>query len=216
MRDVACFDLDGTLLDPGGSIRASIDKAVEVGGYERFKPEEVLIGMPLRDILRTRTQDPLQIERMVDAFREFYVNEAWRLVRWYPGVKKTIEDLRADGFQTAIVTTKGEEEAIRLMENIDAVDLWDTIVGDDDVRALKPDPAPVVAACGRLHRRAVDAVMVGDTSFDVDAGRAAGAWTIGVEWGSGWTWGAPPTGAHELVADADALGDAVRRWRHNL
>ncbi len=214
VRDVACFDLDGTLLDPGGSIRASIDCAVDAGGFERFKPEEVLIGMPLRDILRTRTQDALLIERMVDAFREHYVEEAWRLVKWYPGVQAAVETLRAEGMQTAIVTTKGEEEAHRLMENIGATDLWDTIVGDDDVRPLKPDPAPVVAACGRLGRRPDSAVMVGDTSYDVDAGRAAGAWTIGVRWGSGWTWGAPPTGADVLVADAQELLEAVRNWRH--
>lgn len=213
VRDVACFDLDGTLLDPGGSIRASIDHAVASEDLVPIKPEDVFIGMPLREVLRTRTQDALQVERMVDAFREHYVEEAWRLVSWYPGVQHVVERLRADGLQTAIVTTKGEEEAHRLMEHLDVVDLWDTIVGDDDVRPTKPDPAPVVAACGRLGRRPVDAVMVGDTSYDVDAGRAAGAWTVGVRWGSGWTWGAPPTGADVLVADAAELLLAVQSWR---
>lgn len=213
MRDVACFDLDGTLLDPGDSIRASIDHAIASEDLVPIRPEDVFIGMPLREVLRTRTGDPLQVERMVDCFREHYVEEAWRLVAWYPGVRHVVETLRAEGVRTAIVTTKGEEEARRLMERLDALDLWDTIVGDDDVRPTKPDPAPVVAACGRLHRTPADAVMVGDTSFDVDAGRAAGAWTVGVRWGSGWTWGAPPTGADVLVADAFELLAAVEAWR---
>lgn len=213
MRDVACFDLDGTLLDPGDSIRASIEFALHSEDLVPIKPEDVFIGMPLRDVLRTRTDDPLQVERLVDCFREHYVEEAWRLVRWYPGVKHVVETLRAGGVRTAIVTTKGEEEAHHLMDRLGALDLWDTIVGDDDVRPVKPDPAPVVAACGRLHRRPDDAVMVGDTSFDVEAGRAAGAWTVGVRWGSGWTWGAPPTDADVLVADAFELLAAVEAWR---
>lgn len=213
MRDTVCFDLDGTLLDPGGSIRACIDHAVGAEGLRPFAAEEVLIGMPLRQILRTRTQEEECIERMVHAFRHHYENEAWRLARWYDGMEGLVARCREAGLHTAIVTTKGEAEAAALMRNLEATHLWDTIVGDDDQRPLKPDPAPVVAACERLERHPSDAVMVGDTSFDMDAGRAAGAHTIGVRWGSGWQWGAAPEGAHVIVDDAAELWDAIQAWR---
>ncbi len=213
MKDTVCFDLDGTLLDPGGSIRASIDAAVAIEDLRPFDNEEVLIGMPLRDILRTRTEDVHAIERMVQEFRRYYEEEAWRLASWYPGIEAVLRRCRAEGLQTAIVTTKGESEATVLMRNLGRLDLFDTIVGDDDVRELKPHPAPVIAACGRLGRHPRDAAMVGDTSFDVDAGRAAGCHTIGVRWGSGWDWGAAPVDAHELVADADELWARIDAWR---
>ncbi len=213
MRDTVCFDLDGTLLEPGGSIRKSIEHAVSTEGLRGFAQNEVLIGMPLRDILRTRTKDAEAIDRMVVAFREFYIAEAWRFATWFPGIQDMLSACRSHGLQTAIVTTKGEDEAEHLMRNLGASHYFDTIVGDDDVRALKPHPDPVIAACGRLERHPRDAIMVGDTSFDVDAGRAAGCHTIGVRWGSGWSWGAAPDQAHELVADADALWGAIDAWR---
>ncbi len=212
VRDTVCFDLDGTLLEPGGSIRKSIDHAVSSEGLRSFAPEEVLIGMPLRDILRTRTTDAVAIDRMVAAFRAYYISDAWRFVQWYPGVQDMLAACRDHGLQTAIVTTKGEEEAEHLMRSLGASHLFDTIIGDDDVRALKPHPDPVIAACGRLGRHPRDAIMVGDTSFDVDAGKAAGCHTIGVRWGSGWQWGAAPDQAHELVDDAPALWQAIRTW----
>lgn len=213
MRDTVCFDLDGTLLDPGSSIRHSIQHAVRSEALREFAQGEVLIGMPLREILRTRTDDDACIDRMVGAFRTYYLDTGWRHARWFDGMQEMVARLRDDGFQTAILTTKGEEEAAHFMERLRAAHLWDTIVGDDDVRPLKPDPAPVVAACARLDRHPRDAAMVGDTSFDVDAGRAAGAHTIGVRWGSGWHWDAAPDQADVLVDDPQQLYDAIIAWR---
>lgn len=209
---IACFDLDGTVMDPGGSIRAALDAAIRHGGHRPFAADEVLIGMPLRDILRTRTEDGADIEAMVQEFRRVHMEESWRMARFHDGFPDLVQTLRDDGFKTAIVTTKGEQEAERLMRDLDIHDLWDTIVGDDDVRPIKPDPAPVIAACGRLGAHPKQAVMVGDTSFDMDAGRAAGAWTIGVSWGSGSSWGAAPTGGDALVHDAAQLLAEIRRW----
>ena len=183
-----------------------------VHGHDRFEDDEVLIGMPLRDILRRRTPDPAAIDDMVEAFRDHYVDEAWRAVQAYPGVLEAVQALRDDGLRTAVVTTKGEAEAEAVLRNLGLRGLFDTVVGDDDVRPVKPDPAPVIAACGRLGRRPIDAAMVGDTSFDIDAGRAAGAYTVGVRWGTGWSWGAAPDGADAVVQDADELLGALRAW----
>ncbi len=212
-RDVACFDLDGTIVEPGGSIRKSLDAAVALEGLTPFAPDEVLIGLPLRDILRTRTQDAKAIERMVEEFRRFHEEEAWQFATYHAGFPDVIADVRDLGIQTAIVTTKGEREAHHMMESLGILHLWDTIVGDDDVRPLKPDPAPVIAACGRLGHHPRDAVMVGDTRFDIEAGRAAGAHTIGVTWGSGAQWNAGPDAADVLVDDATQLLAAIRSWR---
>lgn len=209
---VACFDLDGTIMEPGGSIRHALNAAIRHGGHAPFSADEILIGMPLRDILRTRTDDAAGIEEMVDVFRRVHMEDSWRLARFHDGFPDLVQTLRDDGLKTAIVTTKGEQEAERLMRDLDIADLWDTIVGDDDIRPTKPDPAPVIAACGRLGARPYQAVMIGDTSFDMDAGNAAGAWTIGVSWGSGKDWGVAPTGGDALVHSAPELLTEVRRW----
>lgn len=210
-RDVVCFDLDGTLLDPAGSIRAAIEGALALHGYGAFAEHEVLIGMPLRDILRLRTDDPDEVEAMVERFRDLYTSETWRLARFIPGTLEVVGRCREAGLQTAIVTTKGEQEAIDLLSNLQVADRFDTIVGDDDVRPTKPDPAPVIAACGRLGRHPRDACMIGDTVFDIEAGRAAGAYTIGVQWGHGRS-GHGVEQADAVVADPQALWDAIQDW----
>lgn len=179
------WDMDGTLLDPNGSIRGALDAAIRRGGFAPIPEDEVLIGMPLRDILRRRTQDEDAIEAMVDEFRRVSYEETWRIVSWYPGILEALAWCRNVGIQTAVVTTKGELEADVLLRNLDARHWFDTVVGDDDVRPLKPDPAPVLAACRRLDVAPEAAVMIGDTVYDVDAGRAAGCTTIGVGWGHG-------------------------------
>ncbi len=213
-RDLVCFDLDGTIVEPGGSIRQSLDAAVQLGGFKPFAPDEVLIGLPLRDILRTRTKDPQTIDAMVEEFRRFHMEEGWKFVTYHEGFPDVIQSIRDAGMQTAIVTTKGELEAQHMMAGLGIDSLWDTIVGDDDVRPLKPDPAPVIAACGRLGKLPRDAVMVGDTRFDIEAGQAAGSWTIGVSWGSGVTWGAGPDKADVIVDNAAQLLEAVLQWKN--
>lgn len=204
------WDMDGTLLDPNGSIRGALDAAVRFGGFAPFAEDEVLIGMPLRDILWTRTQDPKLIEAMVDEFRRVSYEETWRIVQWYDGVLEALAWCRSVGLKTAVVTTKGEYEADLLLQNLESRHLFDTVVGDDDVRALKPDPAPVLEACRRLGVAPAEAIMVGDTVYDVDAGRAAGCTTVGVGWGHGH-------GAHgaqhadTVVADGAALLETLQR-----
>jgi phosphoglycolate phosphatase len=210
-RRLVCFDLDGTLLDPAGSIRDAIGHAIATERLPAFAPGEVLIGKPLREILRTRSTDEAQVERMVQRFRARYLDHGWTLAFWYPGVREVVAGLRTRA-ATAIVTTKGEHEASGLMDRIGASGLWDTIVGDDDVRPLKPDPAPVLEACRRVGVRPAHTVMVGDTRYDVEAGRAAGTYTIGVAWGTGAAWDAGPEGADVIVADAPALRRTLHDW----
>lgn len=199
------WDMDGTLLNPNGSIRDALDAALRFGGFAPFAPEEVLIGMPLRDILHKRTNDAAAIEAMVEEFRRISYEEAWRMVAWYDGVRKTVAWCREQGWKTAVVTTKGEHEADLLLRNLGDRDLFDAVVGDDDVRALKPDPAPVLEACARVGVAPSDAVMVGDTRYDVEAGHAAGCATIGVAWGHG-------AGSHGARA-ADAFVHDARQLR---
>ena len=205
------FDLDGTVLDPNGSIRATIDHVLAAAGLEPIAPEEVLVGMPLRDILALRAAEPARVEALVAHYRRHFGDTTWRLVRWIPGVRGVVEGLRAQGTRTAVVTTKGEGEADRLLRDLGVRGLFDTVVGDDDERPVKPDPAPVLEACRRLGVAPWEAAMVGDTRFDVEAGRAAGCRTVAVLWGHG----TPEVGAQAdaMAADAASLARLLAAWR---
>ncbi len=209
------WDLDGTILDPNGSIRASIDYAVTQHGHEPFQEEDrTLIGQDLRTILAMKDSQPKAIDAMVEAFRDHYTARGWRMARFFPGMRELIEAIHEAGWQQAIVTTKGEGEAVHLLDQLGFRHAFNTIVGDDDVRPIKPDPAPVEAACGRLgFQPDVDsAIMIGDTTFDIGAGLAAGASTVGVLWGHGSRSTFESAGAHHVVSSPEQLRECLIAW----
>ncbi len=212
MSRIVLWDLDGTLLDPNGSIRGTLNHVVAEAGFEAFGAGDVLIGMPLREILQLRTSDPDAVETMVQRYREVFTTQSWRAVRFYPGTRELVSDLHAAGIPQAIVTTKGEQEAIQLLNDLGVLELFETVVGDDDVRPLKPDPAPVVAACGRLGLRPSAATMVGDTVYDIAAAKAAGARAVGVLWGHGDANSHRSAGADRIVQDVEELRGDLYAW----
>jgi phosphoglycolate phosphatase len=207
------WDLDGTLLESNLSIRQTMNHVLAERGLPPFTKGELdaLIGHPLRDILATRTADRAAVEAMALRYREVYIESGWVTVDLHAGVVPLVERLRARGHPQAVVTSKGQQEAEVLLEDLGVAHLFDAVVGDDDERPLKPDPAPVLEACQLLRREPAQAVMVGDTRFDVGAAKAAGAFAVGVLWGNGTAQSLREAGADALAKDAADLERVLAR-----
>jgi pyrophosphatase PpaX len=178
------FDFDGTLADSVELIMASFRHATaEVLGA--VPDEDVLragIGRPLID--QMRALDPDRAQELFDVYVAH--NVAWhdRLLRPYPGVDALLARLRADGRRLGVVTSKRRPTAelgLRLL----GMDGFETVVGWEDTEAHKPGPEPVLRALERMHAAPDDAIFVGDSAWDVRAGRAAGVATAAVLWGVG-------------------------------
>lgn len=213
-RRAVLVDLDGTLLDSRLSIRETLNTVLAERGLPPFSREETdrLIGHPLRHILAQRTDDSAAIEAMTHRYRAAYNEVGWITVGTYPGFVELLRDLRAQHVPLAVVTSKGQQETETLLFDLGLGDLFDVVVGDDDVRPLKPDPAPVVEACRLLGVPTDRAAMVGDTTFDVQAAVGAGAHSIGVLWGIHTAPTLREAGAHDLVPTVPHLERALRRW----
>lgn len=205
-------DLDGTLLDSKLSIRETLNTVLAERGLAPFSREDMdrLIGKPLRDILAQRTPDAAAVEAMTHRYRAAYNETGWVTVTTYPGLVGLLRELRSEGVRLATVTSKGQQETETLLFDLGLADLFDAIVGDDDVRPLKPHPAPVLEACRALGVAPDDAVMVGDTTFDVGAARAAGVRSVGVLWGIHDAKTLRDAGATALARDAAGLRRALR------
>lgn len=207
------WDLDGTLLDSKLSIRDTMNTVLAERGLPPFTRAELdaLIGHPLRDILATKTKDAAAVEAMTHRYRAAYNESGWVTVRLAEGVAEVVADLRAAGVRHAVVTSKGQHETEVLLVDLGVAHLFDAVVGDDDVRPLKPDPAPVREALRLLGGVAPErAVMVGDTTFDVGAARGAGVPCVGVLWGTHDRATLAKAGADAVVADAAQLAKALR------
>ncbi|HUR61065.1 MAG TPA: HAD family hydrolase [Candidatus Thermoplasmatota archaeon] len=201
------WDLDGTLLDSNLSIRSTMNHVLGERGLPPFTKADLdaLIGHPLREILAAKTPDRAAVEAMALRYRDVYSESGWVTVGLHEGAMPLVQRLRAAGHPQAIVTSKGQQESEILLEDLGIAGLFDAVVGDDDVRPLKPDPAPVLEACRLLGCEPARAAMVGDTRFDVGAGKAAGAHAIGVLWGNGSRESLLEAGADALAKDAVAL-----------
>lgn len=212
-------DLDGTLLESRLSIRDTINTVLAERRLAPFSAEEMnrQIGRPLRDILADRTADPATVEAMTHRYRAAYNETGWVTVQVIPGFAEFLRALRREGIALACVTSKGQQETETLLLDLGLADLFDVIVGDDDQRPLKPDPAPVLAACTALQVPPHLAVMLGDTSYDVLAARRAGAMAIGVLWGIHSGAVLREAGAADVAATVSELERLLRRqlkaWR---
>lgn len=207
------MDLDGTLLDSRLSIRDTLNTVLAERGLPPFGRDEMdrLIGRPLREILGMRTSDPATVEAMTHRYRAAYNETGWVTVQPFAGLVPLLRDLRAEGVLLATVTSKGQQETETLLFDLGLADLFDAIVGDDDARPLKPHPEPVLEACRRLQVAPAQAVMVGDTTFDVRAAVGAGSCSVGVLWGIHDADTLRAAGATVLVRTPQDLGRELRR-----
>ena len=185
MRFSVClFDLDGTLIDSGPMILASMKHAAHTV-LGRDIPEEVLaaaVGGPGL-VAQMRALDPDRVDDLVAAYRAHNeplhdeLEAFWEVVEVLPR-------LRSDGRRLGIVTAKRHASVQLAFDQLPGLEAnFDLVIGAEDTARHKPDPEPLLAALERLAASPQDAAYVGDSPFDVRAAKAAGVYAVAVAWG---------------------------------
>jgi pyrophosphatase PpaX len=98
-------------------------------------------------------------------------------------MEDALERLKDEGRKLGIVTAKRRATVALAFETVPIEHLFDVVVGSDDTERHKPDPAPLLHALDLLGAKPDDAVYVGDSPFDIRAGKAAGMHAVAVTWG---------------------------------
>jgi HAD superfamily hydrolase (TIGR01509 family) len=189
--DAILFDLDGTLADSAEDIRAALALAFQDLGVRVEASLATLVdGSPLEEIFAVALPGgtPAQLERFVAAYRAHYERGCARCTRLYPGVRETLQALRAlrPPLRLGVATTKRELAALTLLEALEITDCFDVIAGSGGT-TMPPKPAPdlLLAVARRLGVAPERTLMVGDTLRDVLAGQRAGMRTAAVTYGLG-------------------------------
>ena len=215
MLPALLFDLDGTLVDSIELILASARHAFI--GFQGAAPTDdewrATIGRPLqRVLLEYAASDQAEADRLFGRYREYQLVHHDRLVHAYDGVVTILRGLAAAGHPMAVVTSKSDWLAVKGLELVGLNDLFPVVVGCDTCVNHKPHPEPVERALALLNASAGNALFVGDSPHDIESGRAAGVYTVGVTWGAFARGEMEASGADAVMHDITALPGVIERF----
>lgn len=213
------FDVDGTLVDSQDHIHAAMTAAFDAEGLEAPPRAEVLsiVGLSLPEAVLRLAPDLSGTcrDRIVDAYKASFAPLRGEMrAPLYPGARETLLALQTQGdVALGIATGKSRRGLNHLLAAHDLAGLFVTMQVADD-HPSKPHPSMVMAALAEAGVAAADAVMVGDTTFDMAMARAAGVEALGVGWGYHSPADLAQAGACEVISAYDALLPALDRiWR---
>ena len=180
---VVLFDFDGTVIDSGAIILASMRHAVEtvIGGS--YSDEQLLaaVGGPGLEA-QMEALDPARVDELVRVYRAH--NEPLHdTLAVCAGMDAVLDELKDRGHRLGIVTAKRRRTVELAFAHVPIEHLFEVVVGGDETDRQKPDPAPLLLALHRLGVGVDDAAYVGDSPFDMQAARAGGLYAVGVAWG---------------------------------
>lgn len=210
--DNIIFDFDGTISDSRCDIAgAQLWAMQQVGAAPR--PEEdlyPLIGLPLEETFR-RLLPPALHGRIAEAsalYAGYYPSRSLLTTRLFPGVRETLERLRARGKRMAIASTKRGTGIRRATDHFGITHLFDRLQGSEGL-PFKPDPAVIHAVLAGEGWDPSATIMVGDTTMDILAGRNAGSATCAVTYGAAGEHQLREAGPDYLISHFPALESVV-------
>lgn len=196
--DTLLFDLDGTLVD-------SIDLIIE--GFYRiweqnfsYRPERadivktigVLIDNAMHQLIDAGIREQritlleeqnVVVKRLLDEYREYYIECHDTLIRPFPNVNEVLSELRRRNYRLGVVTSKRRMGADRSMKVFGLDSLVDCVIAAEDTERHKPNPDPILKAIEILSSTPARTAYIGDSTHDMIAGKRAGVFTVAALWG---------------------------------
>jgi len=212
---LAIFDCDGTLVDGQAAICNAMETAFASAGLPAPDRHEVrrIVGLSLPQAIRLLAPDAEEAlhHRAVDAYKEAF--RACRLdgtleEPLFDGIANVLARLTERGWTLGVATGKSDRGLASCLAAHGIADRFVTLQTADR-HPSKPHPAMLEAALVEAGAEPADAVMIGDTTFDMEMARAAGVHAIGVAWGYHTERELRDAGAEHVAASPAELGDLL-------
>jgi HAD superfamily hydrolase (TIGR01509 family) len=205
------LDVDGTLVDSNDAhARAWVEAFAEDGFEVPYDTVRRMIGMGgdklIPGAIGLPAEDP-RAERIAERRGEIFRSRHLPTVRPFPRVRELLGHMREQGLELAVASSAKEDELRPLLRLAGAEDLLEATASGSDAGRSKPDPDIVTAALRQLGRAPGEAVMVGDTPYDVEAAARAGLASIAFRSGG---WDAEALRGARAVYDGPA--DLLQRY----
>lgn len=181
------FDWDGTLMDSAGHIVAAVRAAAADIGAEVPAEHAVrhVIGLGLREAVAAAMPGLPEAEqaRFVAAYRTRFWQASLHGQALFPGVREVLLELKAAGYLLAVATGKGKEGIRRALAEEKLHQVFDVTRCAEETIS-KPDPQMLKEILDELDLAPPDALMIGDTSYDLEMAARAGMDRLGVRYGA--------------------------------
>jgi pyrophosphatase PpaX len=181
--DPILFDLDGTVVDSGAIILASLRHATRTVLGETIPDERLLATVGGSGLAsQMRDFDPERVDELVRVYTEHNKPLHAELAS-FDGMLELLADLKAQGRKLGIVTAKRRMTVELAFAAVPIETLFDVVVAGDETERHKPHPEPLLRALAQVGATAKAAAYVGDSPFDVRAAKAGGLTAIAATWG---------------------------------
>ena len=179
------FDLDGTLVQSHTNIYKATMYAFEKLKIVDILPEKQFynkIGHHFEDIFADFRIVVDDFEKFIKVYKDAYFDFI-DFSELYPNVEKVLDELKVRNLNTALLTTKGQDQADKIIKHFNLSHNFDYVMGRRPGIAHKPAPDMLLHICEELGNLPSDVIIVGDTEMDILCGKNAGAKTCGVTYG---------------------------------
>ena len=184
------FDFDGTIADSGDAATLATqacfkDFDLEVPTAETLR---YYMGVPIEIFIpelvekQGKHYSAEQFEAMYDSFRRHYGEIEQETTTLFPQMKDTLTALKDAGKKLFIVSSKASTSLKRNLKTLGIADLFDDLIGSDQVEHYKPAPDGVLMVIEKYHLDKNESVMIGDAKYDLQMGKAACVKTCGCLW----------------------------------
>ena len=199
---IIILDFDGTLADTAGVIIRTMQATIQELGLPSRTDSQcaAMIGLRLAEIPAALYPDhEIDGDLYAATYRRlFHIFNTDGAVELYPNVLETLKELKGRGLTLTIASSRSNASLTDYMKSLDLTDTITYILGAEDVKEGKPAPEPVIRTLKEFGFSPEEAIVVGDTVFDIKMGQNAGTRTCGVTYGNG---------SRESLSEADWLID---------
>lgn len=216
--DAVIVDLDGTMVDTMGDFSAALNRMLGELALPGIAAAEVerMVGKGSEHLIRSVLNHVLVYESIADiaikiealfpaawaSYQRHYLDINGSCSAVYPGVVQGLDALRGASLPLACLTNKPVAFALPLLQAKGLDGYFSQVFGGDSFERKKPDPLPLVRTCEALGTARARTLMLGDSSNDAQAARAAGCPVVLVTYG--YNHGQPVRGV-----DADGFVDSL-------
>lgn len=210
------FDLDGTLLNTIDTIAYYANKALAEFGFPTYPSDRYkyfvgngAVKLIQRALSASGEYTEEDFKKVFDRYNEIYNADSLYLTQPYDGIVEMLQKLKKAGIKTGIISNKPDFATVDVVKKVLGEGLVDICHGARDSFPLKPDPASTLDILGELKGDKEHSAFVGDTSVDVETGKAASLHTIGVKWGFRTEEELKGAGAEFIISHPDELFDII-------